>query len=109
MGHWSGNKFQKDRNLAPCLPNDKPHGVGNINLVPPRLSDTCPHSCVILNKNVNGLGKKPENKLEKLIELMIEQNIHGYCLQETFHIGSYINTIRGHTVLHHGMNVQPDA
>ena len=76
---------------------------------PPRLSDTCPHSCVILNKNVNGLGKKPENKLEKLIELMIEQNIHGYCLQETFHIGSYINTIRGHTVLHHGMNVQPDA
>ena len=105
MGDYSGDEFNPDQNLAPCSPCDKPHDAGHIDPVPPRLSDTCPHSCVILNQNVNRLGKKSYDKLEKLIKLMIEQKINGYCAQETWQLESYIKTIRGHTVLHHGMNV----
>ena len=50
-------------------------------------SDTCPHTCVILNQNGNGLGgKTADEKLEKIIEMMIARNIHGYCLQETWQL-----------------------
>ena len=80
MGHWSGDELQPGRHLSPCLLSYKPHNDGNINPVPPRLSYTSPHSCVILNQNVNGLGKNSDRKLEKLIELMVDQKIHGYFL-----------------------------
>ena len=83
MGHWSGNKFQLNRNLAPCLSSDKPHDTGHENPGPPSLSDTCPNLCLNINQNVNGIGKNSNDKLEKQIESMIEQKIHGYCLQET--------------------------
>ena len=62
---------------------DNPHVVGHFEKGN-RPSDTCPHMCVILNQNVNGLGgKDAEDKLEKIIENMIARNIHEYCLQET--------------------------
>ena len=38
---------------------------------------------------------------------MIERKIHGYCLQETWQIGNYCKTIRGHTIFHHGINDRP--
>ena len=43
-----------------------------------RPSDTCPHTCVILNKNVTGLGgKNADDKLEKIIEMMISRKFTG--------------------------------
>ena len=42
------------------------HGVGHTKLgTHPR--DTCPHTCYILKHNINGLGGRSDNKLEKLI------------------------------------------
>ena len=38
-----------------------------------RPSDTCPYTCTILNQNVNGLGGSKDDKLEKIISLMIER------------------------------------
>ena len=66
-------------------------------------SDTYPHTCVILNQNVNGLGKDADKILEKIIEMMISRNIHGYCLQETWKLGPSIIYIRDHTIFHHGI------
>jgi len=50
-------------------------------------SDTCPHTCVILNQNVNGLGGRADDKLKNIVEIMIDRKIHGYCLQETWKLG----------------------
>ena len=61
-------------------------------------------------KNVNGLGgKDADDKLEKIIEMMIARNIHGYCLQETWKLGSSITSIRDHTIFHHGIESRPNA
>ena len=64
-------------------------------------SDTCPYTCKIMDQNVNGL--KADDKLEKIISMMIVRNIQGYCMQETWMLGDFILKIRGHTVIHHGM------
>ena len=59
---------------------NNPHVVGHFEKGN-RPSDTCPHTCVILNQNVNCLGGKDAyDKLEKIIDMMIARNIHGYCL-----------------------------
>ena len=58
---------------------------------------------MILNQNVTGLGSW-DDKLERIIEMMIDRKIHGYCLQETWQLGTYCKTIRSHTVFHHGIN-----
>ena len=34
---------------------------------------------------------------------MIQRNVAGCCVQETWRLGNFITTIRGHTVIHHGM------
>ena len=57
--------------------------------------------CRLLSQNVNGLGG--DDKLEKLVETMIQRNIAGFCVQKTWSLGNFITTIRGHTVIHHGM------
>ena len=35
--------------------------------------------------------------------MMLEWGIHGYCIQETWLLGSLSRTIRGHLLIHHGM------
>ena len=67
-----------------------------------RSSDTCPpQACRMLNQNVQGLTGG--EKLEKTIKVMIKKGIHGYCLQETWLLGTFSKMIRGHLLLHHGM------
>ena len=44
-----------------------------------------------------------DDKLEKLVETMIQRNVAGFCVQETWRLGNFITTIRGHTIIHHGM------
>ena len=63
---------------------DTRHSAGHTELGTARPSDTCPHTCTIINQNVNGLGGSKDDKLEKVISLMIKENIHGYCMQETW-------------------------
>ena len=41
--------------------------------------------------------------MEKLVETMIQRNVAGFCVQEMWRLGNFITTIRGHTVIHHGM------
>ena len=86
---------------------DTRHGVGRTKLGTARPSDTCPHTCTIINQNVNGLGGRKDNKLEKVISLMIDRNIHAYYIQETWQLCDYMLTIRGFTIFHHGMNDKP--
>ena len=100
MASWSDNEspFHSNPNLAHCLTNDNPHSsTGHTPAGSPRLSDTCPHTCVIYNQNVNGMGYQ-DDKLERIIEMMIDWRIHGYCLQGTWQLGTYCKTIRDHTI-----------
>ena len=41
--------------------------------------------------------------MEKLVETMIQRNVVGFCVQETWGLVNFITTIRDHTVIHHGM------
>ena len=91
---------------SPCLIPDNPHGTRHTYMGILRLSDTFPHTRMILNQNMNGLGSR-DDKLERKIEMMIDWKIHGYCLQETWQLGTYCKTIRSHTVLHHGVKDRP--
>ena len=104
MGQFSDDDdFSNSPESAHQMITDNPHVVGHFK-TGNRPSDTCAHMCVILNQNVNGLGgKNADKKLEKIIEMMISRNIHGYCLQETWKLGSYTTSIRDNTILHHGM------
>ena len=78
MGQSSDNDdYENPSESAHPLTTDNPHVVGHFEKGN-RPSDTCPHTCVIINQNVNGLGKDVDNKLEKIIEMMIARNIHGY-------------------------------
>ena len=47
-------------------------------------------------------GLKGGKNLEKTTETMIDKGIHRYCLQETWLLGSFSATIRGHLLFHHG-------
>ena len=85
---------------------DTRHDVGHIKLGK-RPSDTCPHTCTVFNQNVNGLGGKRDDKMEKVISLMRERKIHAYCIQETWQLHNYMITIRGYTVFHHGLSEKP--
>ena len=83
MESWSDDEPTPHLDSALCPTHDNPHqSTRHAHAGPPRLSDTCPHTCVILNQNVNGLGCQ-DDKLERIIETMIDRRIHGYCLQET--------------------------
>ena len=86
---------------------DTRHSVGRTELGTDRPSDTCPHTCTIINQNVNGLGGIKDDKLEKVISLMIESNIHAYCMQETWQLSDYMLTTRVFTISRHGMNDKP--
>ena len=59
----------------------------------------------MINQNVQGLTER--EKLEKTMEVMIKKGIHGYCLQETWLLGTFTKTIGGHLLLHHGMTMKP--
>ena len=110
MGPWPDDVFPPHCKSAPCIiPCDTPHDDGHIDPSIPHLSDTCPHTCILLNQNVNGFGREDE-ELENIIESIIDSKIHGYCIQETWKLGMFTKTIRGHTVFHHGINERaPDA
>ena len=65
--------------------------------------------CILLNQNLNGFVRE-DKKLENIIESMIDSKIHGFCIQETWKLGTFTKTIRGHTMFHHGINKRaPDA
>lgn len=111
MGRFSDNDDSSHSPMdSAChyLTIDAPHDVGHV-IQGSRPSDICPHTCVILNQNVNGLGGRADDKLEKIAEMMIDRKIHGYCLQDTWKLGLYTTTIRGHTIFHHGMESRPNA
>ena len=56
---------------------NNPHVFGHLE-TGNRPSDTFPHTCVILNQNVNVLGgKNADDKLEKIIEMMISIKFTG--------------------------------
>ena len=93
-------------NQPSTLVIDTRHYVGHIKLGK-RPSDTCPYTCTVFNQNVNGLGGKRDDKLEKVISLMRERRIHAYCIQETWQLHDYMLTIRGYIVFHHGMSTKP--
>ena len=103
MESWSDDKPPHQPESDPCLIHDNLPGTRHTKTGIPSLSDTCPHTCMILNQNVNGLGSR-DDKLERLIKMMINRKIHGYCLQETWQLGTYCKKIRGHNVFHHGVN-----
>ena len=94
-------------NQPDILTVDTRHGVGHITMGNTSPRDTCPNTCYILNQNINGLGGKSNNKLEKLVSMMIARKMHAYCIQETWQIHNYMITIRGYTVFHHGMDEKP--
>ena len=81
--------------------------TGHIKPGPPRPSDTCPHTCAVFSQNVNGLGGRRDDKLEKVIAYMIENDVGAYCLQETWQLCYFMLTIRGYTLFHHGMLEKP--
>ena len=62
--------------------------------------DISPQECLVLNQNVQGL--KGREKMEKTTKTMINQGIHEFCMQETWLLGSFYTTIRGHLLFHHG-------
>ena len=71
-----------------------------------RSSDTCPpQACHVINQNLQGLTGG--YKLEKTIEVMIQQGICGYFLQEMWLLGTFSKTIRGRLLLHHSMATKP--
>ena len=41
--------------------------------------------------------------MEKLVKTMIQRNVAAFFVQETWRLGNFITTIRGRTVIHHGM------
>ena len=63
--------------------------------------DTCPHTCTILNQNVQVLSG--DDKLDIIVDMMIAKGINGYCLQESWKLGTYTTTIQEHTIFHRGM------
>ena len=57
---------------------NNPHNVGHFKTGNHPI-DTCPHMCVIPNQNVSGLRRKNvDKKLERIVEMIIVRNIHGY-------------------------------
>ena len=106
MEYWSDDEPPHHPESSPCLIPDNPHVTRHTYTGIPRLSDTWPHTCMILNQNVNGLVSR-DDKLERIIEVVIDRNIHRYCLQETWKLGKYCKTIYGHTLFHHGVKDRP--
>lgn len=73
MGQFSNDDDSiHSMDSARHLTIDNPNDVGHV-AQGPRPSDTCPHICVVLNQNVNGLGERADDKLEKIIEMMIDR------------------------------------
>ena len=102
-----GDYSREDPPPSATLAVDTRLDAGHITMGTASPRDTCPHTCIIFNQNVNGLGGRRDDKLEKLIAMMIEQRIHAYCVQETWQLQDYMLTIRGHTIFHHGMKDKP--
>lgn len=102
-----GDYSREDSPPSATLAVDTRPDAGHIKQGKASPSDTCQHTCIIFNQNVNGLGGRRNDKLEKLIVMMIEQQIHAYCVQETWQMQDYMLTIRGHTVFHHGIKNKP--
>ena len=103
-----GNDSDNPLESAHPMTINNPHVLGHSEKGN-RPSDTCPHTCVILNQNVNGLGKYADDKLEKIIEMMIASNVHGYCLQETRKLGLSTICIRDHKIFHHWIESRPNT
>ena len=59
----------------------------------------------VINQNVQGLTGG--EKITKIIKVMIQKVIHSYCLQETWLLGKFSKTIRGHLLLHQGIVMKP--
>ena len=71
-------------NQPDILTVDTRHGVGHITKGNTSPRDSCPRTCYILNQNINRLGGKSNDKLEKLVLMMILRKMHAYCIQETW-------------------------
>ena len=68
------------------------HGVGHTTLGNTCPRDTCPHTCSIWNQNINRLGSNYDDKLEKLISMMIAKRTHAYFIEETWQLHDYMLT-----------------
>ena len=80
----ASHKAQNFGQIADTSHNPPPqHDNGHIKTRNPRPSDTFPFKCTIISQNVNSLGGSNDDKLKKIISLMIDRNINAYCLQET--------------------------
>ena len=90
----SGNNSTEDppNNQPGTLAIDTRYDAGHIKLGK-HPSDTCPHTCTVFNQNVNGVGGKPNDKLDKVIFLMRERKIYAYCIQENWKLHNYMITI----------------
>ena len=44
--------------------------------------------------------------MEKGVETMIQRNVAGFCVQETWKLGNFITKIREHTIIHHGIEIK---
>ena len=71
---------QNSNQIANTNHNPPQHDTGHIKMGKTRHSDTCTFTYTIISQNVNGLGGRNNDKLEKIISLMIDRNINAYCL-----------------------------
>ena len=70
-------------------------------------NETCPANGTIYTQNVQGLtgkDKRLESLVDPIVDLMINNNIMVYCIQETWTLGSGITLVRGHRVLRHNQD-----
>ena len=94
MEDWQdddGNSGEYSREEPPLnqpdiLAVDNRHGVGHTTLGNTSTRDTCPHTCSIWNQNINRLGGRCDDKLEKRISTMIAQKNQAYCIQEMWQL-----------------------
>ena len=61
----------------------------------------------MLTHNVQGLLSS--EKMENIIETMIQNKIDVHCIQETWLSGNWIKSIRDYHVFHHNADVKPDV
>ena len=70
-------------------------------------NETCPANGTIYTQNVQGLTGKDnilESLVDPIVDLMINNNIMVYCIQETWTLGSGSTLVQGHMVLRHNQD-----
>ena len=93
-GPWADDARDDDSHtseLAPHQPTDTSSSIGHARRSTSHPSDTCPHTCLVMNQNVNGLGNG-NAKIEH-VQLMKLHNISAFCAQETWILHNHVWTI----------------